>query len=270
MVSAHTCECTPLTPVINPDATRRADLGQGSCACVCALEVRKLPVYLVTRRGEAMTIEVRLATLERELDRARRNMRGLLTGFALAVGALALGWVSSAVPGAAQDQEYNVIRAEMFILEDADGRVRAELTMSKSGPYLKLFNEKGQPRAMPAGVKGEAVLALANENGETGAKLVIGDVGSGLRLRDEKGWLRAIFDVPETGPFLAMFDEKGQIRAKLDVKETAPTVVLRDETGQRRAVMGAGKATLSDGTTITYPESVRLFGPDGGMTWQAP
>jgi hypothetical protein len=102
------------------------------------------------------------------------------------------------------------LRANSFILEDANGRVRASLGMSEDGPVLR----------------------LNNENGDMGAALYLHDK-SGLSLFDKSGNTRAFLGVVKNAPVLFLFDENGKARARLFfTKETGPGLSLYDAKGQ--------------------------------------
>ena len=83
-----------------------------------------------------------------------------------------------------------VIRANKFILEDGNGKERAELNVTKdAGPGLWLVNEKGNPRVI----------------------LNLTKYGPGLGLTDEKGNPRAMLNVTKDGPGLSLYDENGKV-----------------------------------------------------------
>ncbi len=91
-----------------------------------------------------MTIEERLEVVERELAELK----------------------------AAQAQEIGkVIRANQFIVEDDNGKTRAELVINKDGPSLSLFDKNGNPRALLSALKDGPRLELFDENGKPRAGL---------------------------------------------------------------------------------------------------
>lgn len=219
-----------------------------------------------------MTIEDRIEVLERDLDRARRSIRQLLTGLALTIGALALGWGVASVSGAAQTEPTDIVRAHKFLLTDEKDNVRALLGTLETRPVLALFDEKGEVRARLAVTEHGPLLKLADEKGQTRVALFVLETGTtGMLLTDETGFFQVQLAVKDSGPGLALVDEKGHVRAGLSVNEWGPALQFSDEKGQTRAAIGTGETSSPDGATTTYPESsLRLFGPDGGMIWRAP
>jgi hypothetical protein len=119
-----------------------------------------------------MTIEERLEVLERELGRAKHRNRWLLAAVGVAVAVLTLAWTWNKNTPAAQAQVAppgapgKVIRANEFILEDADGKTRAILSVGEAGPGLLLIDEKGKPRAMLNVNKDGPRLILYDANGK--------------------------------------------------------------------------------------------------------
>jgi hypothetical protein len=153
-----------------------------------------------------MNTEERLERLERELTGARRRNRWALGAVGLAVVGLGLAWTWTKTTGTAQAQEAgadphviraptvmprgqaqgpgadahviraptvtppravaNTIRANEFVLEDANGKTRARLTADKEGTGLILFDANGKPRAMLSVVNAGPGLSLYNEKGK--------------------------------------------------------------------------------------------------------
>jgi hypothetical protein len=117
-----------------------------------------------------MTTEERLGNLERELARAKRRNRWLVAVVGLVVVGLILAWTWNKTTSTAQAQAVGgaekVIRANKFILEDANGKERAMLTMTKEGPALTLFDENGGPRVVLSALKEGPKLNLADEKGK--------------------------------------------------------------------------------------------------------
>ena len=90
-------------------------------------------------------------------------------------------------------------------------------------------------------------------------------------LVDENGRTGAMLSVDTDGPRLRLFDEQGRLRINLAVVKDGPRLDLTDKNGKPRAQLGVGRTVSPDGRGITYPESsLRLFGPDQTVVWQAP
>ena len=221
-----------------------------------------------------MTTDERLDKLEKELARAKRRNRRLLAALGLAAGAFALVWIVAGTANRAEAQGSGVptaIRANAFVLVDENGKMRARLSVNKNGVALALLNRNGIPGAALTVVKGAPGLTLYDENAKGGAVLAVGKDGPGLTLFDENGKADATLAVLKGEPGLSLLDEKGKDRAVLAVGKDGPGLALFDENGKGRAMLGAGKTVSPDGRKITYPESsLRLFGPDETVVWQAP
>jgi hypothetical protein len=178
-----------------------------------------------------MTIEERLASLERELARAKRRNRWLLAAVGLAVAICAIAW---AVMGGAQAvhaegvaEGKKVIRANAFILEDDNGKPRAALLAGKDGPALTMFD---------AGRKSGAVLDVTADGpglalfaaGKPRAGLRVGEDGPTLSLRDQNGVPLALFSVSKEGTALNLYDGS-KSRVMLMALKDGPTLILSDE-----------------------------------------
>jgi hypothetical protein len=159
-----------------------------------------------------MTIESRLDILEKELIHAQRRNRFLWAGMALMIG---IGLVTQAYGSKTEKQ----IRSNSFVLEDANGKARAALSMVKDKPALVLLDEKGMARA----------------------QLGINELGARFALFDEKGIARAQLGMNELGPRFVLFDEKGMARTQLGMNELGPGFVLFDEKGIARSQLGMNK-----------------------------
>jgi len=114
-----------------------------------------------------MTIEERLEKIEKELAEARRRNRWLLTIMGLVVVGIGLAWILTKTTAAATATTApKVIRANDFIVENANGKTRAELSVDKDGPRLGLLDEKGKPRAELGIDKDKSGLKLGDANGK--------------------------------------------------------------------------------------------------------
>jgi hypothetical protein len=159
-----------------------------------------------------MTTDERLEKLERELSRARTRFRWSIVGAGLCIisGAViyAYGQYKTGVlPRAAEAGKE--IRANSFVLEDANGKPRASLGMDEDGLELR----------------------LKYGNGNIGAALCLHDDKMVLSLSDNNGKPRAVLGVTQNVPLLCLYDEKEEPRATLTVLADGPHLVLRDEKG---------------------------------------
>ena len=233
-----------------------------------------------------MTTEERLENLERELTNAKRRNRWLVAVVGLVVVGLILIWTlaktTPAVLAQAVGGAEKVIRANTFIVEDANGKVRAMLNADKVGPTLFLYDENGKTRAVLNADKEGATLLLSDENGKGGVTLSALKAGPALSLLDEKEKTRAMLALTKDGPTLdlsdenektrarlgmpnkggpglALFDENGKIRAGLGVAADGAGMVLADENGKRRAAL----AVDAEGP------GMQLLNPEGKVIWAA-
>ena len=199
-----------------------------------------------------MTIEERLANLEWELAHVKRRNRRLLVAALLVAGAavVAAAWIG--MPGKVLAESGakapNVVRASKFILEDADGKVRALLTLN-DGPALYFYDENGKLRAGLGALKGEVSLILCDGNAKR----------------------RAVLAANMEGPGLGLYDENGKVRAGLSAFKGGPSMELYANNGKVCAQVGVGETVTGDGRKVAYTESsMRLYNLAGNMIWAAP
>lgn len=114
-------------------------------------------------------------------------------------------------PALGPNHEPTVIRANQFILEDANGKTRAVLDVGKDGaPGFYLYGDNGTPRAMLGMTNYGAMLALCDKTGKTTASLAVSNDGTSLRLADDQGRPRLRVDVGKDGtPELTLFYANG-------------------------------------------------------------
>ena len=214
-----------------------------------------------------MTTEQRIEKLEKQLAATQRRNRwiGASVGILLVFGCLVM------LPEKALTVESNrSIRANEFLLEDADGKIRATLAVFKGGPALVMRDADGKHRIALDVLKDGPGLIMFDEDGKNRAELNVLKDGPGLLMLDENGKRRAELNMVKN-PSLIMFDEDGKKRAVLDVLKDGPSLRLLDEDGTPRATLGTGRTRGKDGRVTTYPESsLRLFDPDGYVSWDAP
>ena len=171
-----------------------------------------------------MTIEDRIENLlVRERSRVTRKsclmaLAGLAVGFSVLFGAFGswplagsflvlgfcvLAWVVTGTTS-------KVICANAFILEDANGKVRAMLVMQENGPGLALTDENGMSRVALVVNKFGPGLFLADANSKERVCLEAREDGLvGLGLHDENGTLRAWLALTKDGQGLGMADKNG-------------------------------------------------------------
>ena len=98
------------------------------------------------------------------------------------------------------DSGPKVIRANQFVLEDANGKTRALLDVDKDGvPGLYLYDETATPRVMLGLGTYGSVLAMFDRNGKNRASLAVSNDGTSLRLSDDNGKPRVRLTVGDDG-----------------------------------------------------------------------
>ena len=208
-----------------------------------------------------MTTEERLEQLESKLAHVNRRSRWVLGVAGLVVAGVVLA------PTLTKGRTQKLVSANEFILEDEDGKPRANLFLHKGGAGLSLTDETGVPRAiLGVGEPGPwlaligedgipratlrvqkdpldmsvPVLSLLNAKGKTRVGLALNGEGPILWLSDENGKNLVRLGVAEDqaqrsedGAGLKLFDEKGNIRASLTALKDGPSLLLGDEKGKR-------------------------------------
>jgi len=134
-----------------------------------------------------MATDERLEKIEHQLARIRWSNRCLIGCIALCLG----GWfiMNTLGPETAFAQSgIKEIRANKFILEDENGKIRAELYTSKDkGGGLRLYDESGKLR-YTLGVAKQGIAQMLLDENQT-ARIVLGanQEGQRLNLFDENG-----------------------------------------------------------------------------------
>jgi len=128
-------------------------------------------------KNEHDTIEQRLGKLERQ------NRRMKLAG----VGALVIAGAFLLMGQARAPRTLPEVRARDFILEDAQGRERANLTVASAGPGLVLYGEDGKLRV----------------------GLSVWSDGPGLHLYNATGSEGIVMHMPSEGPEFYVYDANG-------------------------------------------------------------
>jgi hypothetical protein len=119
--------------------------------------------------GEAMTMEERLVKMEQDLARARRFSRRFLTGLGLVVLGGVLVWAVGRSMDRAEAAEKGggkEIRANRFVLEDAEGKVRAVLGLIDDRPSLIFWDAAGKGRVAVGMGKDGPSLFMTDANGK--------------------------------------------------------------------------------------------------------
>ncbi|MHC4562226.1 MAG: hypothetical protein ACYS8X_05570 [Planctomycetota bacterium] len=174
----------------------------------------------------------------------------------------------AAGPSMAQAKEaakQNYVDAEGFRVVDADGKVRAALTVANDGAVkLEMLDAKGQSR-LAVGLDADGISSMAMADGDGSirwkAGLVTAEDGETLagalalqlvdartlRIGDLQGNHRGVFRVTPEGPFLLLMDQKGKPVATMGVhdEDHSAGFGVQDSKGNERVHVGI----TNDGST---------------------
>jgi len=184
-------------------------------------------------------IKQRLEKLERQ------NRRMKLAG----VGALVIAAAFLLMGQASGPRTLPEVRANSFVLVDAQGRQRATLSMDMNEPGLALRDASGAIRAMLANSPQGPTLGLLDANGKAAATLAVLSDGPLLGMLDANLTQGVMLDIPAHGPELKLNDAN---RFETDI---GATDLITPTTGE---------------THTTSAASIVLFGKDKKVLWSAP
>ncbi len=202
---------------------------------------------MATHIPDLQAIAERLEKVERENRRLRRaGLAALVLGCAV----LVMGQVRPA----------RTIESSQFILKDANGRVRAQLTMDPANrPTLTLSDEKGHAVVSLIGGDDHPFLGLSGAGGEERVMLMASKDSYGLGIYGEPqgaaGGTGVVLGVWKGIPGLTLYDERGKERAALQLARGQPTLVVSDPNGPR-AVLGVLAGAVS--TLGLYDETGKV------------
>ena len=144
------------------------------------------------------------------------------------------------------------VEAESFVLKDANGRVRAELSMGETGPSFQLRDQNGSALvklSLNDGVPGGPFLLLSDPQHSAGLSMsVLGGAGSQLTL---------------TG-------ERADIQAHIGVSPDGTTLALSDQDGFMTNIGNGIQPSKGGQIKKTSAASVTLFNKDRKVLWSAP
>jgi hypothetical protein len=213
-----------------------------------------LGAVILRRKKHNIFLKEMIMTTEERLEKLERRNRLLLIGLVLAVAVFVLGAL-------ADEKTFNIIRANRFILEGENGKLRAVLEVDKSGSTsLSMRDENEKIRTILSVSKDELGLYLYNENEKPRTILSMSKNEPGLMLLDENGKERAMLSIKNNSPGLSMFDADGKNRAMLRIFENMPGLSLRDENGKNRVMLSVFK----------NEPSLYLLNADGQTRWRTP
>ncbi len=144
------------------------------------------------------------------------------------------------------------IEAESFILKDANGKVRAELSMGGTGPSLKFRDQAGM-----------ALVTLSlNDSAPGGPFLLLSDPQhhAGLSMSVLEG----------AGSQLSLTGERADVQAHIAVTPEGTSLALSDQEGFT-ANLGSGMQPSKNGQVKkSTAASITLLNKDRKLLWSAP
>jgi hypothetical protein len=199
-------------------------------------------------------LEIRIERLERQ---NRLFRRGLLTGL-IALTSVALmaqtkhphkaATTTAAEPAAIPEK----IEAGSFILKDANGKIRAELSMSGTGPAFKLRDESGVP-----------LVALSVIDGSSSGPLLL--------LSDPRHQASVSISVLEgMGSQLSLIGARPDIQARLAVAPDGTSLEMSDADGFTTSIGNGMQTPKGKQPKKTTAASVSLYGKDRKLLWATP
>jgi hypothetical protein len=145
-----------------------------------------------------------------------------------------------------------IVEAEGFVLKDANGRVRAELSMSGTGPSFKLKDEAGTTLA-----------TLSLNDGQPG--------GPFLLLSDPQHHASLNMSVLEGGGSqLALIGERPDIQLRLGVAPAGTSLELSDKDGFGTTIGNTVQTSKNGKAKNTSAASVVVFDKERKTIWSTP
>lgn len=144
------------------------------------------------------------------------------------------------------------IEAESFVLKDVNGRVRAELSMSGTGPSFKLRDQSGTP----------LVTLSLNDDAPAGPFLLLSDPQhkAGLSMSILAG----------AGSQLTLTGERPDIQARIGVAPDGTTLALSDQDGFTTNIGNGVQPSKGGQVKKTSAASITLFNKDRKVLWTTP
>lgn len=144
------------------------------------------------------------------------------------------------------------IEAQSFILKDANGRKRAELSMGGEGPSFKLLDQSGT-----------ALVTLSLLDASPGGPLLL--------LSDpQHGASFSMSVMAGQGSQLSLIGERADIQAHIGVGPDGSTFELSDKDGFAASI-GSGVQPAKGGQVKkTSAAAIALFNKDRKLLWSAP
>jgi hypothetical protein len=199
------------------------------------------------------SISSRIERLEQQNRRLKRGALACLLLFA-GIGLMAQTKQRAAAPRARPPAVPRVrtVEAESFILKDSSGRVRAELSMSGTGPSLKLKDEAGA-----------ALVTLALNDGAPKGPML-------LMSGPQRQAAFALSVLDGGGSQLSLTGERPDIQLRLGVTPEGTAVELTDKNGFTTTLGNGVQVTRNGQVKNTSAAAIALYGKERRMLWSAP
>jgi hypothetical protein len=208
---------------------------------------------------EKQQLEIRMERLEKQ---NRRFKMGALTLMAAFVSASLLGQTiqtkkkpvkPAAAPAVAAAGMPDQIEAHSFVLKDSAGKVRAELSMSGTGPGLKLRDEAGTV----------LVTLSLNDSAPQGPLLLMSDPQHKAGV--------SVSVLTGNGSQLSLVGERPDIQARIAVAPAGTSFEMSDTDGFTTSIgNGLQTAKSNKQPKQTTAASISLYGKDRKLLWSTP
>src|ERR1700693_4089101 len=205
---------------------------------------------------EKQSLEIRIERLEKQ---NRRLKLGALTVLIAFISVSLLGQTKqtkktppnpAAAPAAPVTPEQ--IEAHSFVLKDSNGKVRAELSMTGTGPGLKLRDEAGT-----------ALVTLSlNDGAPQGPLLLMSDPQhkAGVSISVLSG----------NGSQLSLVGERPDIQARMAVAPAGTSFEMSDAEGFTTSIGNGLQAAKGKQPKQTTAASISLYGKERKLLWSTP
>jgi hypothetical protein len=211
---------------------------------------------MMENNREKQQLEIRIERLEKQNRRFKLGALTLLIAF---ISVSLLGQTkqtkktapkTAAAPAASVTPEQ--IEAHSFILKDSNGKVRAELSMTGTGPGLKLRDEAGT-----------ALVTLSlNDDAPQGPLLLLSDPQhkAGVSISVLSG----------NGSQLSLVGERPDIQARMAVAPAGTSFEMSDAEGFTTSIGNGLQASKGKQPKQTTAASISLYGKERKLLWSTP
>jgi hypothetical protein len=206
---------------------------------------------------EQQQLEIRIERLETQNRRFKLGALTLLIAF---ISVSLLGQttqtkkkaVKPAAAAPAAPVTPDQVEAHSFVLKDSNGKVRAELSMTGTGPGLKLRDDAGT-----------ALVTLSlNDDAPQGPLLLMSDPQHKAGV--------SISVLAGNGSQLALVGERPDIQARMAVAPAGTSFEMSDADGFTTSIGNGLQTSKSNKPKQTTAASITLYGKDRKLLWSTP